>query len=292
MNGLVEVRAVRDGHGLDVGLIELLPDVRPEDRHEARWHLGDVVDLDLEEGRIDVVPARLERVELRSSEAAAVQEGLAVLEEVVRPADRVSRRRGDLGLRCHDELGRERLSVLGGHDPDLAGSDLRRGLLGHVEQERVDPIRPGADDRDLRALEPAVIEERLAVLELVALDLVPEEPALRQRTTVDGLDRRDLRFADLDHLGPAHAPDDGHPPVEAWHQRRRLRPDLAVSGDDLSRGHLPPAEPLHEDSDLAGPDQIEAFQEKRQRHDEPEPGHKYDRLGDAKDVCHLLPSLI
>src|SRR5207253_9607799 len=95
---LVEVRAVRHGHGLDVRLVEFLPDVRPEDRHETRRDLGDVVDLDLEEDRIDVVPAGLERVELGPSEATALEEGLTVLEEVVRPGARVRGRRRTLVL--------------------------------------------------------------------------------------------------------------------------------------------------------------------------------------------------
>src|SRR5207247_4513204 len=84
MDRLVEVRAVRDGHRLDVGLVEFFPDVRPEDGHEARRDFGDLVDMDLEERRIDAVPPGLERVELRASEAATVEERLAVLEEVVR----------------------------------------------------------------------------------------------------------------------------------------------------------------------------------------------------------------
>src|SRR5438128_12671863 len=83
MDRLVEVRAVRDRHGLHVDLVEFLPDVRSEDRHEARWDFGDLVDLDLEECGIDVVPARLERGELRGSEGATVQAGLAMREEVV-----------------------------------------------------------------------------------------------------------------------------------------------------------------------------------------------------------------
>src|SRR5439155_829246 len=89
VNRLIEVRTVRDGHGLDVGLVEFLPDVRSEDGHEPRRDFGDIVDLDLEERRVDVVPAGLERVELRSSEPTAVEEGLAVLEEIVRPGARM-----------------------------------------------------------------------------------------------------------------------------------------------------------------------------------------------------------
>src|SRR5207302_8003471 len=82
---LVEVRAVRHGYGLDVRLVEYLPDVRQKDRDKTRRDLRDIVDLDLEEDRIDIVPAVLERVELWPSEASAVEERLAILEEVVRP---------------------------------------------------------------------------------------------------------------------------------------------------------------------------------------------------------------
>src|SRR5439155_1178443 len=84
-----------------------------------------VVDLDLEEDRIDVVPAGLERVELGPSEATALEEGLTVLEEVVRPGARVRGRRRNLGLRRDDELRRKGLAILSRHDADLAGRDLR-----------------------------------------------------------------------------------------------------------------------------------------------------------------------
>src|SRR5207247_8586929 len=95
--------------------------------------------------------------------------------------------RRNLWCRRDDELPRKGLAILSGNDADLAGRDLRCGPPGHVEQERINPIRPRTDDRDLRALDPAVGEERLAVLELVALHLVPEESSLRQGPTIDGL---------------------------------------------------------------------------------------------------------
>src|SRR2546426_2515463 len=141
---------------------------------------------------IVVGPSWLEDIDVGPTEAATVEERLAILEEVVRPGARMRRRRRDVRLGRHDELGRKGLAILRGDDADLPGRNLRRRLLRHVEQERVDPIRPGADDRDLGTLEPAVVEERLAVLELVALDLVPEESSLRQRTPVDRLDGCDF----------------------------------------------------------------------------------------------------
>ena len=289
MDRLVEVRAVRHGHGLDVRLVEFLPDVRPEDRHKTRRDLGDVVDLDLEEDRIDVIPAGLERVKLGPSEASAIEEGLTVLEEVVRPGARVRGRRRNLRLGRNNELRRKGLPILRCDDADLARRDLRCGPPGHVEQERINPIRPRTDDRDLRALEPAVGEERLAVLELVALHLVPEESSLRQGPTIDGLHTCDFILRHLDDFRPAHAPHDRHAPVQARHQGRGLHPNLPVSGDDLSGRHLPPAESLHEDPHLARPDQVETFQDKRQDREQRERGPKCDCRNAADEVDHVFP---
>src|SRR5436309_5096092 len=74
-------------------------------------------------------------------------------------------------------------------------------------------------------------------------------------------------------------------------KRGRLRPDLAMSGDDLSGRHLPSAKPLDQDTDLAGTDQIQALQEKHEGHNEREPGHNHDDLSDIEHVCHPLPPI-
>ena len=70
-----------------------------------------------------------------------------------------------------------------------------------------------------------------------------------------------------------------------------MRPDLAVSSDDLSGGHLPAAEPLHEHSDFARADQVKALQEDQESCEKRDQSQKHDSLRNVHDLDHVLPPI-
>ncbi len=177
-------------------------------------------------------------------------------------------------LRGHDELRGERGAVLGGQNADLAGVDLGRGPHLHGERHGVDPVLPRTEDRDLGALEPASVEEALRVLELVALHLIAEEPSFGERSSIDGLDGRDVDGADLEDRGLSDAPDDRHPEVQAGDEGRGLDPHLTVPGDDLAGRHLPAEHLPGEDPHLALTDQEKTREEEHHEDDRDDQEHR------------------
>src|SRR5271169_3661454 len=84
--------------------LQFLSHVGPDYGDKARRYLIDVVHLHVEKKRVDVILARLEGSQLRASVSCAVDEGLTVLEVVMRPGTGMAGVRRRQWLRGHYQL--------------------------------------------------------------------------------------------------------------------------------------------------------------------------------------------
>src|SRR5207248_793830 len=144
----------------------LLAYVGNQDCHFAPLDDRDVVELDVEHQRVDVVGPRLEDVVLGAALAADFEEGGAVLEVVV--ADDGF---GEEPARLH------RVAVARANYPDAALGHANTLDRPNMEQVGVNSVFAGREDVDLRALLAAVAQEGLAILEaVVTVDVAGKDP--------------------------------------------------------------------------------------------------------------------
>ena len=118
-------------------------------------------------------------------------------------------------------------------------------------------------------LMPPIVQEHLGVLEVVAVHLIAQQPALWDGKPVDGFHYADLSGKDLRHGTLLDGPDYRDPPVQSRHQDVRLDTDLSVPSHDLTLRHRLAEHLLGQDTDLRVTDQLQPCQyEGRQGDDE------------------------
>ena len=256
----------------------LAADVAHDDADVADRDLDERDRFDLDEPGVQVPRAGQQHVFLQSAAAAGVDECLTALEAVVARHDRpckVARR-----YRAAVQH-RQNAHPIGRHlvDAEVGRRHVvqtRRIGLDDLEERGVDAVRAGREKRQLTAALAVIAQERLGVLEVVALDLTGKHALRRDRLAVGGDDERDFTRLDDDdrHLRHLVAP----PPetkVPAGRQQARLIAGLALEGDDPSRAERRP-EALDHETGLILLDHPRA----QQHHDERREGDRGTRNPD------------
>jgi hypothetical protein len=184
-------------------------------------HIDRVGQRYCEQEWVDAIDARRYHRHLRPALAAVIDESLSILKGIA------------LDLARDDAASRQGFAVARLDDSDLSRRHRDRLHYAHLEQERIDAVRPRGNDGHLRTSLAAIGKKRTRILKGVAIDMLRDDTAAREGLAVARFDASDSTLGNRQELLPVDRKlprPQAH--VKAWRQRVRLKSGLAVQRDN------------------------------------------------------------